>query len=353
MKIALILSSNIKYSPYVGIFKKVLEANNVDFDIISWDRESLNENEGIIFKYPAPNTRSKSRKFRDYYMFSRFAKRVVKQGKYDKLIVFGAAIGVFMYDFLNKYYRNDFWFDYRDLTIEQKFMGRFKKLLDISSYISISSPGFKSVIPTGYDFIISHNFDIEQVRNAMGLDSIKTKISEPMVVSNIGFIRDYESNLAVMKALANDPSFVVKFVGRGYSAEDLQKYARENHIKNIDFHGFYLKKDEGDFYCNSDFINIYLPRIPSHSTPMSNRFYQALLFRKPMIVTNRSTQGEYVEQYDLGLSVEDCSDLSVRLKRYRDNFDAELFDRKCKELLIRFVADYDRFEAKLLEFLGK
>lgn len=353
MKIALILSSNIKYSPYLEIFRKYLLANNIDFDVVSWDRESLNENDGIVFKYAAPNTRSKVGKLWGYYKFARFAREVIKRGKYDKLIVFGSAIGVFMYDFLNKYYRNKFWFDYRDLTIEQKFMGRFKKMLDISSYISISSPGFKSVIPSGYDFLISHNFDIDQVRSIMAQGRVEATISERMVVSNIGIIRDYESNLAVIKALANDSSFLVKFIGRGYSAEDLQKYTIDNQINNVDFHGFYLKKDESDFYSNSDFINIFLPRIPSHSTPMANRFYQALLFRKPMIVTNRSTQGEYVELYDLGLSVENCSDLAARLKKYRDNFDSDLFDAKCTALLTQFVADYNRFEEKLSEFTSK
>ncbi len=351
MKLGLLLSTNLKMAPYVDIFCKILDEQKIDYDLISWDRESLSEERGIVFNYPAPNTRSKIGKMLDYYKFSRFAKSVIKRNKYDKLIVFGAAIAVFMYEFLEKYYPNRFWFDYRDLTIEQNFMRRFRKVCDISSYISISSPGFKKVFPAKYDFILSHNFDIHEVRAALKNNKAVNFNTKSIIISTIGSISHYDANVQVINSLKNNEDFQLKFIGKGPSANSLAKFVEENHIKNVEFNGFYLKNDEWKFYQQTDMVNIYLMKIPIQSTPMANRFYKSLIFRKPMIVTKHSTQGEYVEKYDLGLAIEDCSELSDQIKKYLSNLDRDAFIQRCNNLLSEFVKDYDRFQEKLIKFL--
>lgn len=352
MKIGLILSSNIKLNPYIEIFRKVLNEQNIEYDVISWDRESLGEKDGIVFQYSAPNTRNKLRKLVDYYRFSNFAQKVIKRNRYDKLIVFGAAIGVFMYDFLNKYYCRKFWFDYRDLTIEQQFMHRFKKLCDISSYISISSPGFRKAFPEEYDFILSHNFDIDEVKAAIKTEVLPQKTMKQICISTIGGIRDYAANVEVIESLKNNLEFKLRFIGKGPCSESLTNYVTENRIKNVEFKGFYQKKDEWLFYEQTDMVNIYYPRIKSHETALSNRFYKSMIFRKPMIVTNRSTQGYYIEKYELGLSLENCIGLSDQIKQYITSLDSIAFSDKCNLLLNEFVADYDNFYDKLLKFIN-
>lgn len=351
MKVALILSSNIKLNPYIEIFRKELNQMDVQYDVISWDRDSLGESDGIVYKYPAPNTRGRIGKMLDYYKFSKFAQKTIKENKYDKLIVFGAAIAVFMYNFLNKNYKNRFWFDYRDLTIEQQFMGRFKKVCDISSYISISSPGFEKAFPVKYDFILSHNFDINEVREAVSNNVVPKLSTETITISTIGGIRDYDANVEVIESLKNRAEFKLRFIGKGPSAEPLAQYVKANNIKNIEFQGFYLKADEWQFYQQTDMVNIYYPRIKSHETALSNRFYKSMIFRKPMIVTNRSTQGDYVEKYNLGLSVENCSEIDSHIKSYLSNLDKEAFVERCNTLLVEFVKDYDRFSKKITKFI--
>lgn len=352
MKIALLLSSNIKLNPYIEIFRKVLDKQKIKYDIISWDRESLDENEGYIFKYSAPNTRSRFGKLYDYYKFSKFAKKIITHNKYDKLVVFGAAIGVFMYEYLNKYYKNNFWFDYRDLTIEQQFMGRFKKLCDISQYISISSPGFASAFPENYDFILSHNFDIDEVKDALSNKRQCSDFGNELVISTIGGIRDFDANLEVIKSVQNNKDYVVRFIGKGPSAEPLAEYVKSNSIENVSFQGFYLKKDEWLFYEETNFVNIYYPRIKSHETALSNRFYKSLIYKKPMIVTNRSTQGNYVEKYQLGLSLENCDYLPQDIQQFITAFDKEEFANRCDILLSEFIDDYNNFYNNFLRFIS-
>ena len=48
MKIGLILPANIWYCPFVNIYTKILERENIDYDIISWNKEG-NETQGIQY----------------------------------------------------------------------------------------------------------------------------------------------------------------------------------------------------------------------------------------------------------------------------------------------------------------
>lgn len=354
MKIGLILASNIKLNPYINIFTKILDEKEVDYDIISWDREGLNEQKGYVYQYHAPNTRSKIGKLYDYYKFYKYSSSIINSEKYDKLIVFGAALGVFMYDFLKKKYSNKFWFDYRDLTIEQKFMGRFEKLLNIASYTTISSPGFKEVLPMGYDYILSHNFDIEQVRHALdSCDKIKVFNQSNITVSTIGSIRDYVVSVELIDSLKNNNNYSVNFIGKGPSSQLLSDYVRQNSIENVYISGYYDKKDESDLFRNSDIINIYLPKIPSHSTPMANRFYNALINKKPMIVTTKSTQAYYIEKYNLGISVDNCLDISNKIEHYLSHQDPQIFYENTQILLKEFLEDYNLFSKRFNEFINE
>ena len=98
-------------------------------------------------------------------------------------------------------------------------------------------------------------------------------------------------------------------------------------------------------------MNIFYPKIVSHSTALSNRFYNALVYKKPMIVTAKSTQGDYVEKYDLGLSLEDWSELSEKIQRFFKNTDEEAFNQRCNNLLREFIRDYDEFYKVVKNFI--
>ena len=43
MKVALVLSANIKFSPYVKYYIDYFKKNNINYEIISWNRAAINE----------------------------------------------------------------------------------------------------------------------------------------------------------------------------------------------------------------------------------------------------------------------------------------------------------------------
>ena len=356
MRIGLLIPANLYFAPYVKIYTTILDALQVNYDLIYFDKKGLNEPAAHRFSLPMDATASQWKRLVNYIRYSCFLRKTIKREAYDKLIVFGPQIGIFLYGFLKKHYRHRFILDYRDLSIEQRFKKRYEALLKISSFNVISSPGFKRCLPENFDYILSHNFDINILTQAL-LEKPQKPVelmrpNQPISVLTIGGIRDYEQNAAVMMALANNPSFRVAFVGRGEENADvkLKELAEKNHVTNVHFQGYYEKKDEPRIVQESTFLNIFYPRKLSHDTALSNRFYNSLIFRKPMITTANTIQGDYAAKYGVGIAIDNTDQLGSMLETYVKEFDASKYETNRNQLLQSFKQDYDIFKKAVVDF---
>lgn len=348
MRIALILPGNIWYSPYVRIYTRILDAERVDYSIISWNRDGLDPLEG--FQY-GERHKEGSASYSSYHRYIRFVKKTILRERFDKLIVFGPQLSCLLNLFLVKY-RNRFIIDYRDLSIEQRpvFKPLFGFLMRCSRYVVISSPGFKRVLPSR-DYLLSHNFDSEIVKSILNQQTEESfRVSDGIKVLTIGGIRDYSSNIEVVKALANIDGYYCSFVGKGGASKQISDYCEEHHIKNVSFKGFYQKEEEAVFIKSCTFLNVFYPRKITHDTAMSNRFYNSLIYKRPMIVTKNTVQGDYVESYGLGIAIENCNDLINNLQSFV-NSDFVQYSKRCDQLLEVFLRDDARFVGCIKQFV--
>lgn len=351
MKIALILPGTIWYAPYVRNYTHILIENNVEYDIISWNRDGQDKKEGIQYEENI-NVNNGSAGFSAYRRYIAFIKQVIKKNGYDKLIVFGPQMTCLLSTYLMRKFRGRFIIDYRDLSIEQKpgLRQLFALMTEISYANVISSPGFMRCLPKR-NYYLSHNFDVNAVRTAIGFRDVNGfGSSDNIDVITIGGIRDFSSNVEIVKALANKKDFSVRFVGRGGGATQLSSYCEEHGIKNVSFIGFYQKSEEAGYVQNSSFMNIFYPRVITHDTALSNRFYNSLIYRKPMIVTKDTTQGDYAEKNNVGIALKDCTDLECRLKEFiRQDYNA--YSERCDNLLRTFLKDQEKFEGLIRDFI--
>lgn len=358
MRIGLILPTNIAYAPYLKIYTHILdEMEHVEYDIIYADKKGLNEDAKYPFNVQTNDNVGKINKLIYYYRFSRFIIKVLHKEKYHKLIVFGPQIALFIPRYLHMHYKGQFIMDYRDLSIEQNFMGTYKKILDDSAYNMISSPGFKEYLPHRDDYIVSHNFDISTLEQAVkDVKDTPYKLTKTvdgkfnvMNVGGIG-IRHVKQDEEIIEALANDNRFVVTFSGRGFGVPVLEEYANKHHISNVAFTGYYDKKDEPEIVKKATFIMIYNSLDPNPRTAISNRFYNSIMFRKPMLTRMGTIQGDYAKKYGMGVAVPDTSQLTNELVRYFEQFDWKQYEKQRLLLLNRFKKDYQIFKDALIEF---
>lgn len=352
MKLGLIVPSNIWFAPFVNIYVKLLQKSSIEYDVISWNRDGSESNKDFQFEKTC-NSQGMLSKMLGYQQYASFVKKITRKNRYDKLIVFCPQIAIFISRFLEKHYKGKYIFDYRDLSIEQKWFFRrpFLRVLRNSYANVISSPGFKRCLPEGFEYLLSHNFDIDSVRKSLKKNEINITPTNVINVLTIGGIRDFSSNIEVVKALANKEGIKIQFVGKGTAAKMIEEFATENNIRNIEFEGYYPKEKEAGYIREASFLNIFYPRKLSHDTALSNRFYNALIHRRPMIVTSNTAQGDYVEQYKLGLSLVNCDNLDVKMRSYLDTLNMEDFAKQCDGLLKSFLKDYDNWENKVRTFI--
>ncbi len=353
--IGILIPNNLWFCPYVGIYTNILNKNGVPYEIVTWCRDGKDE-QGCIQCKDLNNYSNNISRLLSYYLYSCFVKRVVKRKKYEKLIVFTPQLAIFIAGFLKRHYRGKYIFDYRDLSIEQR--GIFKKpfvtVLNNSMANVISSPGFKTYLPEGFNYVLSHNFNIGKVRQVLNNDTIlQPSLSfESIEVLTIGGIRDYDSNVQVIDALSNKQGFTVRFVGQGPSAETLKQHAKRIGANNVHFEGYYSKEKEAGFIEDCTFMNIFYPRLHSHDTALSNRFYNSLIYKKPMITTADTTQGNYARDYSIGVAIENCDGLDHVLKDFLNGIDIQHYSQQCNDLLASFVLDYEKFEGVVKQFVS-
>lgn len=360
MKIGILLPTNVYFSPYSRVYTDILDEIGVSYDIIYFDKRNLNEPAAHRFSAEVSTTDGMLKRLWGYLRYACFLTHVIKKEKYDKLIVCGPQIGLFLYRFLKKHYMGKFILDYRDLSIEQRFMSRYRKLLSISAYNMISSPGFKRCLPAGVNYILSHNFSIDLLKKALSTPASSdthafspTLHDEKISVLTIGGIRDFEQNAAVMLALANRKEFETAYIGRGEEGADvkLRELAENDHIDNVHFEGYYKKEDEPGIISHCTFLNIFYPRKLSHDTALSNRFYSSLIFRKPFIATKDTIQGDYAEKYGVGIAITTAQELDKHLQEYIANFNCYDYEEKRNQLLQSFLNDYEIFRKAVKKFV--
>ncbi len=353
MKAAIIILGNSWVCPYVNTYRRILEKQGCAYDVILWDRDGSDAAAPIRYSSGKANLANPFVKTFHYLKYADFIKRTISENGYDRLVVSGPHLAILLSGLLRKKYKGRYVIDYRDISVEQHLLlgGVYSKVLEDSYCNVISSPGFKEYLPAEYDYLISHNFNIDAAVESLNGTFPAVASSSPLEILTIGYIRNYSSNVKIIQSLGGNAGYSLNFVGRGDAAASLQEFAAAKGYANVGFKGFYKKEAEAAIVSSCDFINIFFPDDVEHSPIMSNRFYLALIHKKPVIVTRGSVQAALVKEYGLGVVAGDCSNLDVDIKDFCSGYDHIAFCKKCNELLALFVDEHRVFEQAVMAFV--
>lgn len=352
MKVGVIIPNNIWFCPFARIYTRMLDSIHVSYELVSWNRDGNDFPEGRQYNKKLPE-KLRPATLSEYIGFAKFVKTSIKEGGYDRLIIIGPHIPCLLSAYLLKW-KGKFIIDYRDLSIDQRpiFKQVFAFMLRRSYANVISSPGFRNFLPKG-KYYISHNFNVDAVRAMISDGESEHKFHQDGIIDvlTIGGIRDYESNIEIVKSLANIEGFKCRFVGKGIAAEQIETYCKDNEIHNVTFKGRYEKAEEVGFVEDATFLNIFYPRSNLHDSAISNRFYNSLLYKRPMIVTKNTTQGNLAEDNGVGVVIENGLDLPNCLRDFLKS-DYEGYATRCNELLASFLKDQEQLEEMIKNFLS-
>lgn len=343
----------IRYLPFLRKYQSILDAYGIAYDIICFDREAETHSHDNVHIFSARCfNASRYRKALCFWRFRRFARKIVLDKCFDKLIVLTAPPAVLLSDLLLARYRGRFLLDYRDVSFEHfaPYRWMVRDLARASALTAISSPAFAKYVPSDTT-VLSHNIKAQ----AFGSQDAVTQAPpfrerSRIVLTYMGHIGYHDVNRHLVERLAGAPDIELRIIGEG--SEILRRKATYSHAKNVSFRGRFEPGEKEQFYLETDLVaNTYGDDSEIVRLALSNKLYEAAWYRRPLIVSRNTLMQEYVDRYNLGFAIDPrAEDVAEAIRRYAMAFDVVRFYEGCKRFLAEVCRDEQEFESRVLEF---
>ena len=350
MRICIVCFANIRVMPFIHNYTNILKENNLTYDIILWNRSGLKETYDCnkIYKY---NKIMKDdlpliKKFPLMLSFANYANIILKKNKYDYIIMLTSLPAVMQSLYLLSKAKRRYILDIRDYTYERIPMYKFLLYLLMKNSLLnvVSSKSFVSFLPYS-KVLLNHNCPYEGIG-----DYTLKKNNRVIHVSFVGLIRFADEVEKFLDQIKNDNRFIFDFYGTGTDENRLKNYCEKNEIKNVNFYGAYSPDMKSSILEQSDILfNAYGTQL-SLRYAISNKYYDALYYKKPLIVC----KGTSMETNSEGISfaVEYKRDVSDKLYHWYHSLDENTFNERANTLLKEAIQENKRFnqtiEKKLL-----
>jgi hypothetical protein len=320
-----------------------------------WDREGISEETSaqvIPFSVKDVSNNKNPIKVWKFVAFSCFVKNILKRNKYEKVIFLGTqgcAVS-FCAPFLKKHYYKKMWIDIRDDEYEwfPPFYWGEKLSIEASYATAISSYEYRSFLPI-HDYLNIHNIDPYYDRMQLEYKPIADPENR-IRISFIGNVRYFEQNQILLKYLGNDKRFCLQYFGKG--SEIIEKYCKDNDIRNVEFAGAFPQKDTMKFYNRTDIINnAYGNSTLNLKAALSNKLYYALFLQLPILVSSNTLMAYLTKQYGIGYTFEERVTFADDLEKWYRAIQCGVLQPDYLKLRERVVEEDARCMGELREFL--
>lgn len=346
MKVLLVTPSNIIHMPYIKVYIKIFEELNINYDLINWDRTSIEKKNHFTYN---DNKRKIQRGFIDYYKYSRFIKDRYVDDTYDTVIIFGLPLTFFLNKFFQKKIHLSYILDIRDKNKIISLMN-LKKMLNRINLVVLSSEKYKDWLPQR-EYVINHNttYGYHQNDNVPPINSFLRK--DKYEILTIGTIRDFEINSIVLENTKSSEVFKFSYIGDGEVKEKLETFSKTLGINNVVFKGRYNPEDERELIYNCDFVSVlrYCDS-ENNKTALPNRLYSATIAGKPLVAYKGTYLAEIIDYYKLGIVLDSLNNLEKELLNYIDN-DFKYYTVGRNNFLDKIKGDNTNFRESLIQIL--
>lgn len=363
MRVLLLGFGKIAYMPYMNFYLDALSSrSDIAYELIYWDRDGKPDAQvpGSIkkaYKFEAHLEEQMpfKSKLKYFYKYRKFALKVLRENRYDRIIVLHTTPGLTLLDYLKRHYKGRYVFDFRDISYE--YIPVYRKLVGTLSQNSavtfVSSNAFRKFLPSQQNVYTIHNY-LEESLKHIGLRNESPRDRDVIRVSYWGLVRQVEVNKRIIDALGNDTRFELHYYGRmQQNGRDMQAYAKERGYQNVFFHGAYMPADRYAFAAKTDLIhNIYdLGHTMGNAT--SNKYYDSIIFEIPQICTEGSHMGELIAANGVGINI-DLNDNAIgqKLWDYYHAIQWDQFEKNCADALHTIIQEQGRTKQALEDFIS-
>ena len=357
MKICILSAVNIKHMTLTSLYFNYFNKMGIDIDIIYIDKYNIVETApaGRIYRYTTVINRelSKLKKISKYVSFRKFAKNIIYENKYDFIIVWKTETAFLFLDLLIFKYNNKFCLNIRDYTMENNpiFKQVLGKIINQSKFVTISSDGFKRFLPPNkYITLLSYN---ESLLERCVPKKRMNYMSEPIKVCFIGYVRFFDIDKKLIRALANDNRYIIQYFGEG--SQYLEHYCKENKIYNAEFISGFKVEETCKLLEKADVINnLYGKGITALDTAISIKFYYALHRKIPILVFKDTYMEKVSLESGIGYSINDnFNNLADDFYNWYHSQDFENIDKNCEQQIQEIKNNHMLFNNMLNDVFAK
>lgn len=361
MKILLLGFAKIKYMPYMHFYLNQMDTRQHEVHLLYWNRDCVPEEQpsNVIcheFLYSMEDDIPKRRKVSGFCRYREFAIRLLRQEKFDMIVVMHSLPGVLLHRYLRSNYRGKYIFDYRDETYEgfPPYRSVIHKLVSGAYATFVSSDGFRTLLPEEKNIYTSHN--VISDANVHRRESLFRE-NGPLRIAFWGYIRHEKLNRTLIQRISDDSRFELHFYGREQGiARNLKEYAAKIGAQNVFFHGAYEPGDQDGFADQTDLLhNIYAnDEKPNQKLAMTNKYYDGLVYRLPQLCMKESYMGCRIETDGLGLACDpEEHDFTDKVWEYYHSLDLSVFSCCCDERLNQVIKEYEKGRSVILNAITR
>lgn len=353
MKVGILLFSNMRYSPYLYSYTKLLNSiPSIEYEVIFFNRyKELGESDknaiGISWFGKNANAANKVVKAVNFIWFKYKVQHILDKAGYDFIICLTTFPAVLISKYLVKNYACRYIVDIRDYTYEKNksYYKREERVLSSSALNIISSPGFVNFLPKA-EYTLLHNYN---GLNCFSSHQFIKNDGYPIKIAYIGSVSYAYQCKKIIDMVSKDNRFELDFYGNESSDTSVSEYVNQISNPRIRFNGPFLPAEKEGIYLKSDLIfNCYGNNSDLVKYAISNKYYDGAMYRKPILVSPMTAMEEFSQGYAYPLDLDSEQSLDRLILWYR-NIDCNEYEKYCQRVLIKALSDNKVAENRILK----
>ena len=349
MKIGIISASNIRYSPYIFYYTKILDSCSIDYELIFANQEQVVDEfnkESVCVDWNFKNPRSV-----EYWIYARKVIRIIMKKKYDGLIVLTSIMATYLSLFLKNNYKNRYIVDIRDYTHEniKPYFALEKIGVNNSALNIISSPKFRTFLPSG-NYYVCHNINFDVIENNK---KWKKPDKNKIRIGYIGAVIYKTQCKALIDLVFKDERFELHIYGFEPGDDSVKQIVQDIDSNRITYHGSYAPEEKSKIIESVDILfNTYGNGCPLLDTALSNKLYDAMYYKKLLLTSKETYMEEVGGKIAFSIDYAETKNLDA-LFEWVVNLDESEVQKFQDMLMRRFVEENNETERRVINTIYK
>lgn len=356
MRVAVLLYQNMRHAPFLRFYERIFhELEDVDYDIIYLDRhpelEEQNDRHHIPISWVGHDDHNVLSKVLTSAVYPFRVRRILERQNYDFIFILTTMPGVLMAKYLVHYYAGGYLLDIRDYTKEhiKVYYNVEKSIVQNAAINVISSQEYTNFLPAA-KYCMCHNLNIPDHEEDVA--EFEKSPSQRVVIAYVGNIQYVDYCLRLVKLVEHDERFEFHFYGPEGGSLELTNYVNTLNNPRIKMKGRFMPDEKRTIFSHSDLIfNCYGNDNNIVKYAISNKYYDAAYFRKPLIVSPSTAMSKLAGRFAFPIDLDKVDNLDDLYEWYW-KIDKASFEQYCFSVIDTARADNYKLEKLIKDTLA-